>query len=95
MTSAPDTPGGLKASHDKSAPEALPRVPKGTLSGLLSFVRGGTHSKQRSAWATSADKKGTESRVELHTINDYSYHTYLNDRPVGTGKFLRSTNDRV
>lgn len=87
----------IKSPGDSSGsgPETLPQVPKGTLSGLMSFVRGGSRPEQRSGWGSLASNHRTETRVELQTIDDYSYHTYLNDRSVGSGKSSDPTVEHV
>lgn len=95
ITSASDNNFKLAADSHDSGLNTLPRVPKGTLSGLMSFVRGGTRPEQRSRWETSTNNQKTASHMELQTINDESYHTYLNDRPAGVGKSSGSTDDRV
>lgn len=59
-----------------SSSEELPRIPKGTLSGLLSFIRGA--GAPRSQWGKSQTQTlGYESHVELRSVDD-SYHAYLN-----------------
>lgn len=73
-------------SPDKPGREELPQVPKGTLSGLLSFVRKGARSEYRSRLDHTRINQRTESHVELASIDDYNYHTYLNDRSVGMGR---------
>lgn len=63
----------------------LPRIPKAALSRLMSFVGQSARSEQQSGWETSNSQK-RDSRAELWTIDDYSYHSYLNDRKTGVGK---------
>lgn len=70
-------------SPDKPSRDELPQVPKGTLSGLMSFVRKGARSEYRSRLDRTTINQRTESHVELASIDDYNYHTYLNDRSVG------------
>lgn len=94
-SSAQGNPMKLTATSDISGRDTLPRAPKGTLSSLISFVRGGSHPKRQNLYGTSTNNQRTESRVELQTFNDYSYHTYLNDRPVGAGRSLDPTNGGV
>lgn len=59
-------------------PGELPQVPKGTLTGLMSFVRGNGRTKNRSRFDNShiGVTAVTETLVELEPVNQ-SYHNYL------------------
>lgn len=76
----PGADDGFPAKAWYGYTKELPQVPKGTLSGLLSFIRGGV---TRSQWDRSKTQIRERQVEELYSV-DYSYHAYLNPNYPGS-----------
>lgn len=64
--------------------EALPRVPKGTLSGLVSFMR--TSSRSQHGTSNDAELDGATSAYFELTSIDYDYHSHLKGGKIAASR---------